>query len=1642
MKTTKLIKNKMKKKRLLKTVLAALVALTVGVVHVSAFSTNDLVAQGWTKVTSLSDVSNYYYVLVDAGSSNYAMGRLASSTDRPVYMNLADPLGFAGEVWALSGSGPYTMQSLIDNRYFISGDAGWNDSMADASGTQGNFNFSLSNGVYSITSVTTNQLVGPWNNDNAVSGNYENIAANKGNNQAPGFYVYAMSRTDYNAKRINDSWLTSHGWSKVTANSSLGNTDNYYLIIEKESFGYALARTSNGRPAHKSLSNPFTAPCELWLLSASGSGYKFQSAVDNTYFSSAAGDWNTSMGNHNADIIATISDGVYTLSAGGTSNIGHWQDNTQFPFENENVAANKNETNRNSYYIYTISKANYATQRASNISSLASNATEASPANLTSFVINNSDFSVLAKQGWTVSGTWGNQQIGNGAFETWNSTNVSVTQDVADLPGGLYTFQAQIVMGNNSTTANIYANADEEYTANPSQVATDASYDGMKNEILADPAYAQVSVNPHMTSDGTMTVGLKVPSGWIVFDNFQLLYQGPTIKSSATAFTSGTAVTAGQWYSFDVAVAGDYAFTTTVALSNISYTTEGLTLIENVGSLSMSTPSATTALSVGTIYFKATSAATITIAPQSYTYTVGSATVNYEYVQGGETVTVTYADAVTNNTSASLSISTTGVQFNGSTPADLTATANGFTFTVPSGLSAATDYTLAIPAGIVGYAAGSTYNEAQNITFKTPAVFDGTYYLKVAATTTDLTTNSTSTGTVGKYLARGAAWGTHATVDNYGLPVIISTNKYNLSTIKAYDTQRYYYVAYTNDNKYDTWADAANTGDNTNFVFGTNQGHLTISSSRTPDVYFKHNDSEASNAVASVYYDGNGSNSGPIILWDLVSATDHATSMTSRKGAQAAAAATAANTDDGDTYAALASVTTVDAMETAVASMYSKVVVGGDAPTSVSEIYENRDNGSQSSGFPKEVYTGTITIPAAGLYRFSMQAFYRSASNAVTQDMHTNNVDFPPVVLFLGDAETQIKSLYDEEGGATAYVSGNDAEYNGQFYANDTDGALAMFQEGKYTNDVWAYFDAAGDYSYGVKYIGFANTSMQWFIYSPEAVTVTYYGSDDSRFYKLNAEIAKAQAINAVWNNSALASEITTAQAMYTAYSANLSDVNAEIAALKAKYPTSVAVSNGNFDTDPVYLADGTKASGATQVVSTNGDLYNVTGYSATGSGNEWVYGFNAEYGSSATLNNVTPPATDIYGEASGAALGLSAGWSHNTVYSQDVTFTNSGRYLIYYEAFNKHTAESISGNKVGLDGTYSSKVSGFTANAWVRDVFTVDIYESGSYPLTVGIYGEGSSGNNAKLWVDNVEIYRIGDAVGSINTAGGIVTVLGGNDLSDINTALTNTVSVVNLEKATGLSSAAISTTNNPNLLIYAKSASQVSNTKNVIANGTCSSLELQKSTTAFIVPTAFTATNAKYTVASAELAGGSFATLMIPFEASTLAGTAYALDQDINLIDGNIRGTSVSTIAANSPVLVTADGDYSGSNVTVPAVAAGATYTNGELVGTYTAISAPTSSYVLQNHTSGEGVAFYLVGNTTKPTMNPFRAYIKPQANNVRALQFLFDYDTDGINGIEKKRHGENENSVYDLSGRKMQNRKLPKGIYIVNGKRVIIK
>lgn len=944
-----------------------------------AYTVSELTSAGWTKVTSISDVDNNYYVFVDAGSSDYVMGRLSYGTERPVYQSLVDPFGFNGVVWYLGASDDnYTIRSIEDDHFFISGTEGWNDQIADQQwGNEGLFKFTatLPEGKFSIQSVKTSSYVGPWNNDNVVSltSGYENVAANKAANQAPGFYLYSIPRAVYNANRITASWLTSHGWSQVTANSELGNTDNYYLIIEKETFGYAMARTSNGRPASKSLSNPFATTNELWLIATKGSGYSLQNVVDGTYFTSAAGDWNTSMSNSpNADIIATVDGGVYTLSAGGTSSIGHWRDDKFFPYENESVAANKSDANRNNYYIYTISKAEYASQRAAYIASLASSATAAAPTELTSYIFNNADFANLGNLGWTRSGTAGNQQTGNGAYETWTSNNVSITQELTNLPGGKYILTVQMVSGDAGRVPYLYANADEEYTANVTQQATDATYGGMKNEIAADPNYGLLTVNP-ISSNGSLTVGMKAPSGWVVFDNFKLYYQGPTISSSAVALPASGDMAANQWYYIDIATAADNYNATATTLGDIVYTTDGTILVENQATVTANFAATDNSLSATRYYVKSSSNNNLEIAAASYTYVVGDATISVadgSYISTLSTITFTYADATTNDPDASFEL------LNGSAKAVLTKggvniaegtlslSGNVLTATFSDvELELSSTYDIAIAAGVVGYEGHET-NAAINTSFNTGVIADGeVYYLKKKDA--DI------------YITRGGWYGTEAVVGNFGLSFQAALQSDGTYTLKNVDhslsANAAKYLRYNTS----TYTDQAAFG----WIIEATEGGYYLRPSST-----EYMATTAQGEYPYSYLSATA-NSAEAYVWNLLSKSEYAAALTSAKNSQASAIATAADIT-ASTVAELESVLASDYgttdMTSSITNAASTANMDGWTQVKYNGVtYKDAD----ANGVTAEIYNSTggvkqdITSLPAGIYKVTVYGTWRPGNS-------------------------------------------------------------------------------------------------------------------------------------------------------------------------------------------------------------------------------------------------------------------------------------------------------------------------------------------------------------------------------------------------------------------------------------------------------------------------------------------------------------------------------------------------------------------------------------------------------------------------------------------------------------------------------------
>lgn len=220
-----------------------------------------------------------------------------------------------------------------------------------------------------------------------------------------------------------------------------------------------------------------------------------------------------------------------------------------------------------------------------------------------------------------------------------------------------------------------------------------------------------------------------------------------------------------------------------------------------------------------------------------------------------------------------------------------------------------------------------------------------------------------------------------------------------------------------------------------------------------------------------------------------------------------------------------------------------------------------------------------------------------------------------------------------------------------------------------------------------------------------------------------------------------------------------------------------------------------------------------------------------------------------------------------------------------------------------------------------------------------------------------------------------------------------------------------------NPNGLVYAK-AGQLTETDNVVVDGTCANLVLANGHP-FAAPKAFTATKAAYsmTAVATTTDGKGFGTLCLPFEATTLAGQAYKLDQGATA-GGELYATEVTTVPANTPVLVTAAGTYSAENASVAAVKATDLREGGELVGVYTPTEAPVGSYVLQKHT--DKVAFYPVVDV-RPTVKPFRAYIRPQgeAASYSMLSVVFGFDEETAIETVETAEGVKEVSRHDAAG-----------------------
>lgn len=186
------------------------------------------------------------------------------------------------------------------------------------------------------------------------------------------------------------------------------------------------------------------------------------------------------------------------------------------------------------------------------------------------------------------------------------------------------------------------------------------------------------------------------------------------------------------------------------------------------------------------------------------------------------------------------------------------------------------------------------------------------------------------------------------------------------------------------------------------------------------------------------------------------------------------------------------------------------------------------------------------------------------------------------------------------------------------------------------------------------------------------------------------------------------------------------------------------------------------------------------------------------------------------------------------------------------------------------------------------------------------------------------------------------------------------------------------------------------------------------------------------------------SYNTVVLPFdctlgqvEAAFGTGTeVYAFSEnsaDANDITINFNKVNAGTISANVPVLVKAttasnEQEFNGVQVKAPAGDVKVDGTNADFVGVYAPTTVAKGDYFI-----GSGAVYKSAGSTN---IKAFRAYIDVD-NAAEVKMFVDGIETgiDEINGTAVE-----NGAIYNLAGQRVS--KAQKGVFIVNGKKVIVK
>ncbi|WP_232369836.1 glycoside hydrolase family protein [Prevotella illustrans] len=193
--------------------------------------------------------------------------------------------------------------------------------------------------------------------------------------------------------------------------------------------------------------------------------------------------------------------------------------------------------------------------------------------------------------------------------------------------------------------------------------------------------------------------------------------------------------------------------------------------------------------------------------------------------------------------------------------------------------------------------------------------------------------------------------------------------------------------------------------------------------------------------------------------------------------------------------------------------------------------------------------------------------------------------------------------------------------------------------------------------------------------------------------------------------------------------------------------------------------------------------------------------------------------------------------------------------------------------------------------------------------------------------------------------------------------------------------------------------------------------------------------------------------ATLCLPYELSVQGFKAYTIsggnNSAVHFADAKDK------LEAYKPYLITADGvpQLGGNDIQVKAYKADALTTTagkysfvGTVTGVDNATAAAANAYILQN----DGLFHKVTTEHPGATVPAYRAYVTcPKGAGAKQLSIVIDGETTGIGGATNDARGRADGPVYDLQGRRVADRlddaarhRLPAGVYIVGGRKVVVK